>query len=215
MPDLRLCELLAARICHDLVGPIGAISNGIELLDQDGGTADAEVVKLIGSSARAASRRLQAYRVAFGSANTLPGAGCIGAVRELALALAGDGKVTIDWPAPAPEIDAQTDKRVAKLILNLVIIALDCMPRGGVVRVEFVPVAKGMTAAVHCIGGPPRLTDEVRAGLEGVFDLDVSTPKAAPAYVAACLAREVGAVLTITGDPANEFGIRVSISGRS
>jgi len=213
--DLRLCELLAARICHDLVGPVGAVANGVELMGEDGSGADAEVVRLVSGSARVASRRLQAFRVAFGSANTLPSTGWLGAVRELAQGLVEEGKARLEWPAPQPGLEAGADKRLAKLILNLVLIAFDSMLRGGTVRVEIAPSEKSTAIVVRGEGGQGRIVDEVRAGLEGVFDLSSATPKAAPAYLAASLARELGGVLAVSADGTPEFEIRLAIPGRS
>jgi histidine phosphotransferase ChpT len=213
--DLRFCELLAARICHDLVGPIGAVANGVELLGEDGSGADAEVVRLIAGSAKSASRRLQAFRVAFGSANTLPSAGWGGAVRELALGLVEEGKAVLDWPSVPPEVEAASDKRLAKVLLNLVMIALDSMMRGGTVRVDVTNADRSVSVVMRGVGGQGRISDEVRAGLEGVFDLAKATPKAAPAYLTAALARELGGVLAVSADSAPEFEIRLAIPSRS
>jgi histidine phosphotransferase ChpT len=213
--DLRFCELLAARICHDLVGPIGAVANGIELIGEDGSGADAEVVRLIAGSAKVASRRLQAFRVAFGSANTLPSAGWGNAVRDLAAGLVEEGKATLDWPAVPPEFEAVSDKRLAKVLLNLAVIALDSMMRGGTVRVETSADQKSIGVTVRGSGGQGKLPDEVRSGLEGIFDLAKATPKAAPAYLVAFLARELGGVLSVSAESAPEFEIRLAIPVRS
>lgn len=215
MQDLRLCELLAARICHDLVGPVGAVANGVELMGEDGAGADAEVIRLISGSAQVASRRLQAFRVAFGSANTLPSAGWLGAVRELALGLVEEGKSTVEWPAVVSNVEAVSDKRLAKILLNLVMIALDSMIRPGVIRVGVTNIDRSVSIVVNGIGGQGRIPDEVRAGLEGVFDLAKATPKAAPAYLTASLARELGGVLAVSADSVPEFEIRAAIPYRS
>ncbi len=215
MQDLRFCELLAARICHDLVGPIGAVANGIELIGEDGSGADVEVVRLIAGSAKVASRRLLAFRVAFGSANTLPSAGWGNAVRDLAAGLVEEGKATLDWPAVPPEFEAVSDKRLAKVLLNLAVIALDSMMRGGTVRVETFAEQKSIGVTVRGSGGQGKLPDEVRSGLEGVFDLAKATPKAAPAYLVAFLAKELGGVLSVSAESAPEFEIRLAIPSRS
>ena len=215
MQDLRLCELLAARLCHDLVGPIGAVANGVELIGEDGSGADAEVVRLISGSAKVASNRLQAFRVAFGSGNTLPTTGWGNTVRDLAMGLVEEGKAVLDWQPIAPEAESGTDRRFAKLLLNLVLIALDSMMRGGTVRVES-GLAKGsLVVTVRGQGGQAKIADEVRAGLEGVFDLAKATPKAAPAYLVASLARELGAMIAVSGDGAPDFEIRCTVPARS
>jgi len=212
--DLRLCELLAARLCHDLVGPIGAVANGVELIGEDGSGADAEVVRLISGSAKVASNRLQAFRVAFGSGNTLPSTGWSNTVRDLAMGLVEENKASLDWQPIAPELEASLDRRVAKILLNLVLIALDCMIRGGTVRLEAAAAKGSVVFTVRGQGGQAKIADEVRSGLEGVFDLAKATPKAAPAYLVASLAREVGAAIAVSGESAPEFEIRATIATR-
>jgi histidine phosphotransferase ChpT len=213
--DLRLCELLAARLCHDLVGPVGAVANGVELIGEDGSGADAEVVRLISGSAKVASNRLQAFRVAFGSGNTLPSAGWSNTVRDLAMGLVEENKATLDWRQMTPEVEAAADRRLAKVLLNLVLIALDSMIRGGTVRLEASAAKGSLVVTVRGQGGQGKLADEVRAGLEGVFDLAKATPKAAPAYLVASLARELGAMVAVSADTAPEFEIRVTVPTRA
>jgi histidine phosphotransferase ChpT len=213
--DLRLCELLSARLCHDLVGPIGAVANGVELIGEDGSGADAEVVRLISGSAKVASNRLQAFRVAFGSGNTLPTTGWSNTVRDLAMGLVEEGKAVLDWRPIAPEAEAGADRRAAKVLLNLVLIALDSMMRGGTVRVETAASRGSLLITVRGQGGQAKMADEVRAGLEGVFDLAKATPKAAPAYLVASLARELGAMIAVSADSAPEFEIRATVPTRS
>ena len=212
--DLRLCELLAARLCHDLVGPIGAVANGVELIGEDGSGADVEVVRLISGSAKVASNRLQAFRVAFGSGNTLPTTGWSNTVRDLAAGLVEEGKAVLDWQPIAPEVEAKSDRRLAKVLLNLALIALDSMMRGGTVRIEAAVAQGSVVVTVRGQGGHAKIADEVRSGLEGVFDLAKATPKAAPAYLVASLARELNAVITVAGDSAPEFEIRVTAPAR-
>jgi len=117
--DLRIAELLAARLCHELVSPIGAINNGVELLEDDPDFA-ADATGLIAQSAIQATRRLQFYRVAYGS--TEPIAVELG--RKVTLELFADGKIVCDWPeglAPAG----------IKLACNLFLVAGEALPRGG------------------------------------------------------------------------------------
>jgi histidine phosphotransferase ChpT len=212
--DLRLCELLAARLCHDLVGPVGAVANGVELIGEDGSGADAEVVRLISGSAKVASNRLQAFRVAFGSGNTLPSTGWSNTVRDLAMGLVEENKASLEWQPVAPEIEATLDRRVAKILLNLVLIALDSLIRGGAVRLETSAAKGSVVVTVRGQGGQVKVADEVRAGLEGLFDLEKATPKAAPAYLVASLARELGAMIAVSANSATEFEFRATIATR-
>jgi len=117
--DLRIAELLAARLCHELVSPIGAINNGVELLEDDPDFA-ADATGLIAQSAIQATRRLQFYRVAYGS--TAPIAVELG--RKVTLELFAESKIVCDWPqGPAPAD--------VKLACNLFLVAGEALPRGG------------------------------------------------------------------------------------
>ena len=110
--DLRIAEFLAARLCHDLVSPIGAIANGLEILEDEPDLAG-DAGALIGLSARQASRRLQFYRVAYGSTTTLPD----DLARRAAIDFFADGKITVDWRIAAIPTGWQ------KLACNLLLLA--------------------------------------------------------------------------------------------
>ena len=99
--DLELARLLCTRLCHDLAGPVGAVSAGVELIGDDPSQVDEETLALIGDSSTAASRKLRFLRAALGVAN-----GSADEVEELLNgylgAMAGmGGKVEVSWPAPA------------------------------------------------------------------------------------------------------------------
>jgi hypothetical protein len=74
--DARLLELISARLCHDLVGPVSAIGNGVELVTEFGEDMRGEALALIAQSAAEAANRLQFFRIAFGSAAGADGRGC-------------------------------------------------------------------------------------------------------------------------------------------
>src|SRR5580658_6173068 len=92
--DVQVMELLASKLCHDLVSPISAINNGVELIDDIGGSVVEEAMKLIGDSAGHASRRLRLFRMAYGRAGSeesLP----VRDMRQIAEQYIGGGKVTL------------------------------------------------------------------------------------------------------------------------
>src|SRR5256885_16016927 len=88
--DLRVLELLSSRLCHELISPVGAINNGIELMDEDDPDFVKEATQLIGNSARTAGRRLDFYRFAYGS-------GRAGTGRDVAMGLLEGGKARCTW----------------------------------------------------------------------------------------------------------------------
>src|ERR1700691_6194195 len=95
--DLRVLELLASKLCHDLVSPVSAINNGVELIEDIGGAVVEEAMKLIGDSAQHASRRLRLFRVAYGRAGSEENIG-VKDVRQIAEQYAAGGKITLAWP---------------------------------------------------------------------------------------------------------------------
>lgn len=197
MTDLQLAELMAARLCHDLVGPIGAVANGVELLGDGSSGADAEVTGLIALSARQASRRLQWFRVAFGSASGLPTAAMFGETRRLALELFEDTRVALDWAAPDAATEAAASRDAAKFALNLSLVALECLPRGGGVQVRIVPDRASIKISVAAVGTAARVPDEMHVALRNDSPISELTPKSVPAYLAARLAMQSGGRIDI------------------
>ncbi|MBI3452295.1 MAG: hypothetical protein HY057_05575 [Rhodospirillales bacterium] len=193
--DLRLSELLAARLCHDLVGPIGAVANGAELLDDGSPTVDPEVVALIGGSARQGSRRLQFFRMAFGSGNTIPTSARLAALQRAASELLDGGRVTLDWRGADPAVEAQMGQVAAKLVLLLVLLAVDTLPRGGTIRLG-VGIADGRLTIEAQAAGQAALPAELGRAIREGCDIEELNPKIAPGYLAARLARDAGGALS-------------------
>ncbi len=191
--DLQLLELLAAKLCHDLVGPVGAVANGVELLRADG-AGDPEVVGLIENSARSASRRLQLFRIAFGTGNALPATGRVAEIRRLAAGYLEGGRIELDWPNPDAASEAAAGRMGVKLSLMLLLVAVEALPRGGVLKVRVSAPTGRFIVTITAAGAQARLPDEIQSALEArAGDL---APKAMPAYLAATLARSAGAKLS-------------------
>ncbi|PQO22839.1 histidine phosphotransferase [Rhodobacteraceae bacterium WD3A24] len=123
-----LAALIGSRICHDLVSPLGAIGNGVELLSM-AGSAPAAELELISESVAAATARLELFRVAFGAAG--PGQQ-IGPreIRALLPGLGAGGRLEIDW-----EIETAIERQEARLVLLLLMCVESALPRGGRVSV--------------------------------------------------------------------------------
>jgi histidine phosphotransferase ChpT len=131
--ELAATQLLMSHLCHELVSPIGAINNGIEMLeDFDGNELTQEAVALIGQSGKAAAAKLRFDRVAYGAAGRASDLGlgqCAAMATDL---LASDARVSLAWPAG----DAvRLVPGGPQLLLNLVVLAVGALPRGGNVEV--------------------------------------------------------------------------------
>ena len=135
-PDaLELAALLCSRVCHDLISPVGAIVNGLEVLDDNPKPDDREfALNLIRKSAKTASARLQFCRLAFGAAGSSGAMIDLGDAQAMARGHFEDGKTTIAWNLPR----ALLPKNRVKLLLNMLVIAQQTIPRGGMLTVDAV-----------------------------------------------------------------------------
>lgn len=209
--DMELAELMAARLCHDLVGPIGAVANGVELLG-DGGPPDPEVNALIAQSARQASRRLQWFRIAFGTANALPASGILAETRKLASGLFEEGRVTLDWPPPDAATEALATRQAAKTLLNLALLALESLPRGGAVQVRVVG-GKMLGIQLAAMGAGARIPDDIQAALKPGVSLSELTPKSVPALIAVRVTEGLGTrISTAASADRVEFSVALPVA---
>ena len=124
-----LAALLCSRVCHDIISPVGAINNGLELLDEGG--ADEDAMKLIRTSARNASARLQFARIAFGAAGSAGMLIDTGDAEAVATAFLQNEKPELVWNGRR----ALLPKNKVKLLLNLILVANAAIPRGGKIAV--------------------------------------------------------------------------------
>ncbi|QRG04930.1 histidine phosphotransferase [Xanthobacter dioxanivorans] len=130
---LDLGALLCSRVCHDVISPVGAIVNGIEVLeDEDAADMREVALDLIAKSARQASARLQFTRLAFGAAGSAGARLDLGDAEQVVRAVIEDSRTAIEWTLPRELLP----KNRVKLLLNLVLLAGTTVPRGGVIRVS-------------------------------------------------------------------------------
>src|SRR5437588_8729047 len=130
---LDLAALLSSRLCHDLISPVGAIINGLEVMEED---KDEETktfaLDLIKKSATQASAKLQFYRLAFGAAGSAGAQIELGDAEKAARGVLEDGKTALVWNLPR----ALVAKNRAKLLLNMLLVASGSIPRGGTLTAE-------------------------------------------------------------------------------
>jgi histidine phosphotransferase ChpT len=183
--EFRVLELLNARLCHELISPVGAINNGVELLDDDDPDFVRDAIQLIGQSARKAGQRLQFYRFAYGSSASAGG-------RELATALLEGGKVRCDWLPAAAALPVEWQR----LACNLVVLAAEVLPRGGTVIVR--PPGNGATGVeVVAEGESINVTPELRAALGPDTAVEQLSPRTIHGYFTSRLAGTMGAALRL------------------
>ena len=132
LESLDLAALLCSRVCHDLISPVGAIVNGLEVLeDENDESTKTFALELIKKSARTASARLQFCRIAFGAAGSAGAQIDLGDAESVARGFLEDEKTKLTWNLPRLLLG----KNRIKLLLNLLILAGQTIPRGGTVRI--------------------------------------------------------------------------------
>ena len=147
--DLDLAALVASKICHDVIGPVGAIYNGLEILGEDDDpNARSYAMDVIRNVTVQASARLQFARFAFGAAGSAGSEIDLQTAREISEGLIGTGKHTLNWKAPAGHLP----KNKAKLLLNLVANSVNALPRGGDIEVGILGDISEPTLYAKCTG---------------------------------------------------------------
>ena len=198
---IDLASLLCSRLCHDLMSPVGALNNGIELLaDETDPDMQEKCLELLADSARATANKLKFFRLAFGA-----GGGFADEIdtREAQAALEGlfgaDGKIQLGWVVD----DEKLPKEAIRLLLNVALLAGDALVRGGRLDVGAERGSGAIEIAVRAEGPrvllDPNLRETLATGGKGTIE-----PRAAGAWLAHQLAADGGGSLRLS-DPSSEF----------
>lgn len=194
---LDLAALLASRVCHDIISPVGAITNGLEVLDEENSEEMRSfAMDLIRKSARQASAKLKFARLAFGAAGSAGAEIDLGDAESVAQGYMAGEKANLEWTA----VRVLMPKNKVKLLLNLLLIATHAVPRGGTIHVTVTGPAAEPAFVIACTGPNARIPPNSQEQLDG--DLGGSMPDAhmvQPIY-AGLLAREAGMAVRISKD---------------
>ena len=194
LSDLDLAALLCSRVCHDVISPVGAIANGLELIDDpemDEETKETALA-MVRSSAKTASAKLKFCRIAFGAAGSAGATIDMGEAGEIAKAFVGEEKVRLDWLAPREN----RPKQQVKLVLNMLLMALAGIPRGGVVTVS----SEGETFTARGQGDRAKVPEAISGVVDGTADLSTLDARLVQPYYAKQLAQSAGLTLTMAMD---------------
>lgn len=185
LEPLDLAALLCSRVCHDLISPVGAIVNGMEVLEEtsDEGTKTF-ALDLIKKSAEQASAKLQFCRLAFGAAGSAGSEIDTGDAESVSRGFLEDGKVKLEWPLPRQLMP----KNKVKLLLNLLLLAGQFVPRGGVVTAEGTGEGAAAGFRITVAGQNPRVGASIPALVTGEATGSVDAHAIQPFY-AGLLAR--------------------------
>ena len=202
MDAVDFASLLCSRLCHDLLSPVGAMNNGLELLvDEHDPEMRSQVMGLLSDSATSSANKLKFFRLAFGAAG---GYGDEIDANEAKTAIEGlfcaSGKISLNWMVSPPTLP----KPAIKVLLNIALIAGDALVRGGTLSVG-AETADGVTEIVVKAEAERIILDpEIRKALLGeVTDEDVAA-RGAAAWLAHKIAAKHGGSIRAS-DPSEPF----------
>jgi histidine phosphotransferase ChpT len=181
--DIRVMELLASKLCHDLVSPVSAINNGVELIEDIGGSVVDEAMKLISDSGTTAARRLRLYRLAYGRAGS-EGSLSIKDVRQVAEQYLEKTKISLVWPEDLPNSCLGERRGFLKTLLNVIILAEESLAYGGVITLRGVKSENCKEGCrVEIVGRNASLNLKIQEAMEGSVSIEDLSPRSVQAYV--------------------------------
>jgi histidine phosphotransferase ChpT len=191
---MDLAALLCSRVCHDVISPVGAIINGLEVLeDEKEGEMREIALDLIKKSAAAASARLQFCRLAYGAAGSVGASIDTGDAEKVTRELIATERTKLVWNG----VGQYAPKNKVKLVLNLCLIAAAIIPRGGIITVSLIGEGDGLEAQVEASGANPRLAHGVAALLAGTPEGGSVDAHSIQPYYAGLVARACGLAVTV------------------
>jgi histidine phosphotransferase ChpT len=200
MNPVDLASLLCSRLCHDLMSPVGALNNGIELLaDETDPEMRDKCLALLADSARASANKLKFFRLAFGAGGGFGEQVDTHEAKAAIEGLFGDGKLELGWVVS----DDKLPKGAVKLLLNLAMLAGDALVRGGRLDVGAETRDGEIEIAVRAEGPRILLDPALRETLATGGSGGTVEPRAAGAWLAHALAAEAGGSIQLS-DPSSE-----------
>lgn len=200
--ELELAQLMCSRICHDLVGPVGAVNTAVELMAEEGGTGlDGDAMAVLERSVREAGVRLTFFRRAFGLGGGADSVLPIEEIRELTAAMVPAGKIDfrLEVHADGGNAPSELPAYVAKLALIMVMIGAEAMPRGGNLGLHIAAMPDGTGLAVQGEGPGAAVRDPIAGALSADSAEDV-TARNVHAHLALLLAGKLGTTLELSSD---------------
>lgn len=211
MNDLDFSALLCSRLCHDLISPVGAIANGLEIMDdEDDDVMRAEVMTLLNQSAEVTSSKLKFFRLSFGSAGGFGEKVPLSEAQNAIRGLYRSGNIDLTWKSEVGGMD----KDGMKVMLNMVLLAGESMIRGGTLLVEIEENLSVTDITISVQGAKIIFQDAVREALLGDISEDNMEAKTAPAFLAASIARRLGSKIDYIQHDDQNFVLHTSYKER-
>ena len=191
--SIDLAAMLCSRLCHDMLSPVGALNNGLELLAmEDDAEMRKSVIALLEQSATTSTNKLKFFRLAFGAAGGFGDRVDVEEPKALIDALAGDkDKIELNWAIEA----ANLAKPAVKVLLNLSQIAVDALVRGGTLDIGAEVRDGNCEIVVRATGSKIGFDDNIGKAIDGSLDPSEVTSRTAAAHMIHLLAEGAGGSL--------------------
>lgn len=189
--DLRVLELLSSKICHDLISPVSAINNGVELIEDIGGDVVDEAMKLIGNSAVQSSRRLKVFRIAYGRAGSeanLP----LRDLRLVAEQYFEGGKIKFSWPEQVGGAFLAERRGALKTLINMLVLSEEVLAYGGNISLTESSNAEQPSCTILIEGRGAALSPAFEEALTQKTQVEDITPRTIQPYITGCFAANFG-----------------------
>lgn len=199
--DPYVLELMASRICHDVISPVGAINNGLELLQELGLEGGNEAIGLIAKSAEQANRRLKLFRYAYGTAGSKDLADNKD-LRRTAFEYLEGTRTVLEWPEtePMPGLGQQFPKGLMKAVVNLIVLGSEMVTKAGLVKLRQ-PSMGSYPIEIHVSGEGANFREGMEASLQGTIEPSNLDARLVHAYITGALVRYYGLKLSVNKTP--------------
>ena len=210
--EIALSSLVCSRLCHDLVSPVGAISNGIEILnDETDPEMQRQVMDLLNVSVQQTSIRLQFFRMCFGAAGGMGDVIGLDVAKQIIHKFLASAKVELDWRAQTSALK----KEDLKLVLNLVLILSESLIRGGTFTLSITGNADNQKV-IFSVAGDKVIPHKDSLEMLTRGDVDVTIegaePRLAPALLARLIANRIGAKIEVLESAEGSLSLQVNFS---
>lgn len=204
--EIRFAEMLTTKFCHDIAGPVGAVNNGVEFLADNDPEMQNQAVKLIANSSSEAMVRMQFFRQAYG-VNTSDSSVSINETRKIAVDYFEQAKPTLHWSESYAEIpDLNMTSLQRKIVLNLLLVSIAALPRGGDIELIINDVAMEVVAK----GASTKFTDVEVDFLQGAKTIHDIDPRTVQIYYTYALIKAYGKDFALTSSD-TEVRFRLAI----
>jgi histidine phosphotransferase ChpT len=189
----KLSAFIASRICHDLVSPVSSVTNALDLMAEPGNEEmQQQATELLHDGAEKAAARIQFLRYAYGSMGLSDGAADMHQAKTLTEDFLKGHRPSVEWDIETEHFSFSH----ARLMMNLLLMGIDCLPRGGVINVRVRDEAGGMTLTLTCDGMRAKLKDATAKAIMGEEPEEGWGPETVQPYFARMISDGLGGALT-------------------